>query len=174
MKPRVHCGRRCLVVTLIVVFLLPPLPAHSSDGIGCASAEDLGAPLTAYKLIAALRGTTEHAERVADAIEAFEINVHLLSDERFEEMHRDVGGTHSPTAFAYGEAVYLRASSPTLLCDLLHEGVHALDYLTGVAMTRRRMELRAYLRDREFQIAVGAEPQFETVLDVFVFVLSNF
>ena len=174
MKSRVRCGTRCLVITLIVVFLLTPLPGHTSDGIGCASAEDLGLPLTLYKLIAALRGTTEHAERVADAIKAFEINVHLLSDERFEEMHRDVGGTHSPTAFAFGDAVYLRASSPTLLCDALHEGVHALDYLTGVPMSRRRMELRAYLRDREFQIAVGAEPQFETVLDVFVFVLSNF
>jgi len=143
MRSRVRCGTKYLIITLIVVVLLPSLAVHSNDGIGCASAADLGLPVTGYKLIAALRGTTAQAERVADAIEGFEINLHLLSDEHFEQAHRDLGGTHSPTGFAYGNAVYLRASSPTLLCDMLHEGVHALDYLSGVPMSRRRMELRA-------------------------------
>ena len=163
--------------TLVVLVYLPlafSRPTHTSQADEYGQVAELSHPITGYKLIAGLRGATRQADRIADAIAAFEINVHLLHDDHFEERYRSTGGERSASAFTYGNAVYMRTSSPTLLSDLVHEGTHALDYLSGWAMSRRLRELRAYYHERQFQRAKGVPIHFESLIEMVVFVCGRY
>ena len=64
--------------------------------------------------------------------------------------------------------------SPTILSDLVHEGTHALDSLSGQDMPRRQLEMRAYLYERLFQIATGAPLEFVTVVEMVAYVLDRY
>ena len=161
---------RYVTLTLLFCVLLPAAPAHTAEREDRAGVAELSAPITAYKLVEGLRGTTRQAERVAEAVASFKINLCLLTGEHVDGEYMAKGGQGSPTAFAYGDTLYLRADSPTLLADLVHEGTHALDYLAGFPKNKRLMELRAYYYDREFQKATNMPLQFDTLLDVLVFV----
>ena len=77
-------------------------------------------------------------------------------------------------AFAQGNEVYLRTDSPTMLSDVVHEGTHALDYLSGLDVSQRKLELRAYWQEREFQKATGAPLGFKTVAAMLMFIYRTY
>ena len=133
-------------------------------------------PMSAYEadqarqLAEALAGTTLQAGRVARAIRAGEIQVHVLGEADFDQRYAVVGGRSYALAFAYGREIFVRANSRSALSDLVHEGTHTLDYKVGFFRGRRILELRAYAYEHQFQKATGAEAQFENLLEVVRFV----
>ena len=101
-------GNRCwhgwhwrALIALVCVFVALLGPVQVSVAQAPEYDPDLSHPITGYKLIVALRGTTPQAERIADAIEAFEINICLLQDENFQKGYEKNGGKNSPVAFVW-------------------------------------------------------------------------
>jgi hypothetical protein len=124
----------------------------------------------AGQLARALMGTTRQAERIANSIHAGKMQVHVLSNQDFDQRYQVVGGSSYALAFSYGSEVFLRANSPSTLSDLVHEGTHVLDYLSRFAKSRRHLELRAYYYEHQFQKSVGDVPQFDNLFEVLRFV----
>ena len=59
--------------------------------------------------------------------------------------------------------------------DVVHEGTHALDYLSGVderTIGSWTGEIRAYMAEREFQIKSGMTVQFSDIQDMMVHIWS--
>jgi len=129
---------------------------------------------TGKLLLDKLLGTTRAAERIAKAIEAGEIRVRLLSDERFDRIHHNKGGKNAAWAFADGRTIYIRKSSPSLLSDVVHEGTHALDHLSGVERNRRQLELRAYVNEWQFQKTTHTSTQFSSLAQLVIFVYTRY
>ena len=164
---------KCLVI--LVLFALPiARPAHTDALAERAAGSELSSPLMPIKLAKALRGTTRQAERIAEAIEAREIKVEILRTAGFYKRYRLLDGQRSAQAFAHCSVVFLRADSPTILSDLVHEGTHALDCLSGRDMSRRRLELRAYLYEHQYQKAARDHPQFGSPLQVVWFMWRRY
>ena len=164
---------KCLAI-LALLALTMARPAHADALAERAAGSALNSPLMPTKLARALRGTTWQADRIAAAIKAREIKVDILRAGDFYKRYRLLDGQRSAQAFAYCNAVYLRANSPTILSDLVHEGTHALDCLSGRDMSRRRLELRAYLYEHQFQKVVRDRPQFGSPLEVAFFVWRQY
>ena len=165
---------KCLTITFVMVVLLLPRAVHS---YGTGEREEgvaISAPVLSTKLVSALRGTTRQADRIASAIEARLIRVEILSTAAFYKRYRLLDGQRSAQAFAYCSLVYLRANSPTIVSDLVHEGTHAMDCLSGRDRSRRMLELRAYWYERQFQKATGTRVQFERVVDLVWFVWGRY
>ena len=177
---------RCIVLVCLVFLPSKPLrafdgaevdPGAEADGAwGYAAADALWDPTSAYEsdqarqVARALAVTTRQGRRIERAIEAGEIQVHVLGEEEFDQRYEVVGGSSYALAFAYGREIFMRANSPSALSDLVHEGTHTLDYLAGFYRGRRILELRAYAYEHQFQKATGAEVQFENLLEVVRFV----
>ena len=178
-------------VRSLVMFLLVVLPGQPLQGVGSSQTVQEAAEVSGWEgavldaaweptddyeadqarqLAGALAGATEQARRVARAIQAGEIQVHVLSDAEFDRRYEVVGGKSYALAFAYGREIFVRAGSPSTLSDLVHEGTHTLDYQAGFFRGRRVLELRAYAYEHQFQKAVGDEVQFENLLEVVRFV----
>jgi hypothetical protein len=164
-----------LALVLLGCVLLPlagPAPVSYADGPQGASGASL--PPGQQELVEGLLGTTEQAERIARAMESGEIKVFVLGAKSLQTLYEYKGGHRSAWAFCQGNEVYLRADSPTMLGDLVHEGTHALDYVAGLDLSQQRLEVRAYWHEREFQLATGMPVAFKSVAALLVFVYRNY
>ena len=166
-------SKRSLVVLTILLLALQS-PIHTYGQGESEGRLQVSAPVMPRKLAKALRGTTRQADRIADAIESGEIKVKVLSAADFYKHYRLRDGQNLAIGFACGDTIYLRNHSSTLLSDLVHEGTHALDHLSGRDWTRRQLEMRAYYYERQFQKAVGAPLQFRNLVDLAVFVYGMY
>ena len=172
--PRLLISLKRIIVVLAILLLSLQQPVHTYGQGQVEGHLEVSPPLMPIKLAKALCGTTRQADRIAQAIESREINVDILSAAGFYKRYRLLDGQRSATAFAYGNTIYLRANSSTLLTDLVHEGTHALDHLSGRDWTRRQLEMRAYYYEHKFQKAVGCQVQFRNLVDLAVFVYGMY
>ena len=132
---------------------------------------ELGGAVSREGITSGLRGTTRQADRIADAIADGRIRLQIVDDATFVKAYRALGGGDDiPSAFkALDDLVYIRRSSPTPLSDVVHEGTHVLQGLSGFRGTVLMHEIQAYLNERFFRKAIGLESVFSTEsLEVFV------
>jgi len=137
------------------------VPKVGGGGTPARAARTIG------ELTEALKGYTLQGNRVAHGIESGTIRVNVLGDELFDTAYRLRGGIHDPSGvagFALERRIYLRSSSSNLLGEVVHEGTHALDHVTGLAIGNRLLrEKRARFFERQFQIASGGQVEFPNI-----------
>ena len=129
---------------------------------------------TREQILSALDGVTEISSRVAERIRKGEILLSVLGDELFDNSFTVKPNT---AAFAEDNKIYIRRSSMSLISDVLHEGVHANDYLHGVPAEEIGGwpgELRAYRAEHEFQIKAGLTIEYANDDDICVHVWGNY
>jgi len=129
---------------------------------------------TREQLLAALDGVTEISTQVAEQIRKGEILLNVLGDELIERCYNIKPTT---AAFADDNKIYIRKSSLSIISDMVHEGVHAKDYLKGVPSEEIGGwpgELRAYRAEHEFQIKAGLTIEYANDDDICVHVWSNY
>ena len=66
--------------------------------------------------------------------------------------------------------IYLQQSSPSLLSDAVHEGVHALDYLKSLSID----ETSSFSGEMLYQIASGTLPKFANEQEIIVHIWRNY
>ena len=138
------------------------------------STKSVNKSITKDQLLDFLDGKTAHSSQIADRIRKGEIKVSVLGDELFDRyfgVNRDVLG------LAYGNKIYLRRSSSSIFSDLVHEGTHALDFLSGIPerkISGWEGEIKAYTAEHHFQKASGLLIQFSNEDDISVHVWSNY
>ena len=128
--------------------------------------------VTRDDIIEALNGTTDKSTEIAGAIQDGRIGINVLGDELFESY---LGVSPNTVAAELNGQIYLRRSSQSLYSDVVHEGTHALDYLSGVderTIGSWTGEIRAYMAEREFQIKSGMTVQFSDIQDMMVHIWS--
>jgi hypothetical protein len=129
---------------------------------------------TRESLIKGIDGYTAISSAVAAKIRSGDIRINVLGDKLFSEY---LGVGESTLAMAVGKHVYLRASSANIISELVHEGNHALDYLSGISENNIKTwpgEIRAYRAEREFQIKSNRPVDFANDNDLLVHVWSNY
>lgn len=129
---------------------------------------------TREDIINALDGVTEESTEIAKAIQNKDIGINVLGDELFE---RYLGATSDTVAMQVGDQIYMKSSSSSLISDVVHEGVHAIDYLNGVdesIISSWTGEIKAYSAERLFQIESGMPVQFASEEDMMVHIWSNY
>jgi len=125
--------------------------------------------VTKADIIADLSTGTIQSQRIAQAMERGKIGVNILGDELFEKAYRFRGGIGDPSvvdAFAYGQQIYLRRGSSDIFRDAVHEGTHALDYVSGFRGSNIQWEKRAYFYERQFQLYKGRPTEFKRLTDI--------
>jgi len=125
--------------------------------------------LTKADIIADLSTGTIQSQRIAQAMERGNIGVNILGNELFERAYRFRGGVGDPSkvdAFAYGQQIYLRQWSSDIFRDTVHEGTHALDYISGFRDSIAQWEKRAYFYERQFQLYKGRFTEFRRLTDI--------
>ena len=78
--------------------------------------------------IDALDGVTEQSTEIANGIKNGDIKMNVLGDELFESY---LVVSSDTKAVAVGDQLYVRSSSETIFSDVVHEGTHVDDYLSG-------------------------------------------
>jgi len=152
--------------------IAPSATLRLSTGVPGAS---VNSSVTRSGLVNGLNGVTSQSSRVAAAMKSGDLSVNVLGDTMFEKAYVIRGGTGAaPLAFAYGDRLYLRSSSPSLLSDALHEGTHGLDYLNRVPGSNWMSEARAYYYERQFQGATGAPLDFPTNREMWDHIYQNY
>ena len=76
-----------------------------------------------------------------------------------------------------GNQIYVRNSSASIFSDVVHVGIHAIDFLNGIDETIISSwvgETSAYEAEREFQLFKGFETQFISEEDMMVHIWSNY
>ena len=129
---------------------------------------------TRDSLINELQGYTETSTKIAAGLKNGDIHINILGDRLFEDY---LGCDKKTVAVTIGKQIYLRRSSASIISDLVHEGTHALDYISGVHIENIRTwpgEIRAYKAEREFQIKTNRKLDFETEDDLYVHVWKNY
>lgn len=88
---------------------------------------------------------------------------------------------HGGRGVAFGQKAtmedYLRNSSINIYSDMVHEGVHAMDYISGIKeriISSWTGEMRAYSAERKFQIAKGGHVDFANENDMMVHVWTHY
>ncbi|HWD26121.1 MAG TPA: hypothetical protein VG387_03080, partial [Rhizomicrobium sp.] len=149
----------------------PVLSSSRASGSGL-SVENLSRDT----IIDGLSGVTNQSGRIAEAIANRDIGLNVLGDGLFEKAYTRLGGTgDAPTAFAYGEQTYVRASSTSILSDVVHEGTHALDYLDKFeAGDVYESEMRAYSAEYDFQKTLGVPTDFSSRAAINKFIRENY
>ena len=96
----------------------------------------------------------------------------------YDKLFSEYLGVSSDTVgLTVGNQIYLRASSASIISDLVHEGNHAIEYISGINVNNIRTwpgEIRAYKAEREFQIKTKREVTFKNENDLLVHVWSNY
>ncbi|WP_217349813.1 LysM peptidoglycan-binding domain-containing protein [Polaromonas sp. A23] len=125
-------------------------------------------------------GVTEHTSRVAQAIRAGDINTYVLGDQPFNDIVSkagaqhpgDIGGMTSPS----GSKIYIRGSlgEENFGHALAHEGSHALDRLAGIKQPLFVDEVKAFSHQRDFQIASGQKPEFQSIAEIEFHVMETY
>ena len=128
--------------------------------------------VTRDDILEALNGTTDKSTEIAEAIQDGRIGINVLGDELFENY---LGLGPNTVAAELNGQIYIRRSSQSLYSDVVHEGTHALDYLSGVderTIASWTGEIRAYTAERDFQIQSGRTVQFPDIQDMMVHIWS--
>lgn len=125
------------------------------------------------QLIDGVFGVTKQASDIVNNLKSKKIRLTILGDELFESF---LGLTAETAAYTVDNHMYLRMSTLNGLSDLIHEGTHALDHISGKARknTRVNNEIRAYKMEHEFQKAAGIKLDFENEDEIRVFVYLNY
>ena len=129
---------------------------------------------TRDSLINEIDGHTEISSKIAKGLNNHSIHINVLGDRLFEEY---LGYDKKTVAVTIGNQIYLRSSSASIISDLIHEGTHVLDYLSGINVKNIRSwngEIRAYRAEREFQIKTKRKLDFENDDDLLVHVWKNY
>ena len=146
---------------IIVSFKLGLLSGHSKN-------------YTREDLLNYIDGVTCESTEIAKAIREGKIKVNVLGDHLFEEY---LGVSRDTVALAVGNQIYIRNSSISIYSDLVHEGIHAKDYLSGIKeeeISSVSGEIRAYSAERRFQIAKGIHVEYENEEDMLVHIWMNY
>ena len=114
-----------------------------------------------------IEGTTQQADRIASAIRKKDIGLNIISDEMYTRLIGD------SLAYAAKNQIYLRRSAingGTVLGDLIHEGTHALDFVSGFGKntlkTVGQWEKRAYFYERQFYRWNNEPVRFDSINDM--------
>jgi hypothetical protein len=135
--------------------------------------------LTKQQAIQALRQSgTAQAGAIANALESGQIGLNSLGDELFNQMIRTSVGDNALTRMG-GNSIpqmYLRRADPRYLSTLVEEGTHALDMLNPArnGVGRWSWEIRGYYYARQFELASGLTPQFQTLPQMLQHIRSNY
>lgn len=129
---------------------------------------------TRESLINEIDGHTVLSTKIASGIKNGDIHINVLGDRLFEEY---LGYGKNTIAVTIGKQIYLRSSSASIISDLIHEGTHVLDHLSGINsqnIGRIKLELRAYKAERDFQIKTNRKVDFPNEDDIYVHVHRNY
>ena len=129
---------------------------------------------TRDEIINSLDGVTQKSTEIANSIQNGKIKINVLGDELFESY---LGCSSDTMAMQVGNQIYVRSSSATLFSDVVHEGVHAMDFINGVdesVISSWSGETSAYNAERLFQLESGMPVQFESEEDMMVHIWSNY
>ena len=129
---------------------------------------------TRESLIEEIDGHTNISTAIAKKIQSGDIHINVLGDRLFSEY---LGAKEKTVAITIGKQIYLRASSASIISDLVHEGNHALEYISGISPNNIRTwpgEIRAYKAEREFQIKTNRPVDFPNENDLLIHVWRNY
>ena len=129
---------------------------------------------TRDEIINSLNGVTPKSTEIANSIQNGKIKINVLGDELFESY---LGCSSDTMAMQVGNQIYVRSSSASLFSDVVHEGVHAMDFINGVdesVISSWSGETSAYSAERLFQLESGMQVQFESEEDMMVHIWSNY
>ncbi|WP_288886487.1 hypothetical protein [uncultured Eubacterium sp.] len=129
---------------------------------------------TREQLINFLDGKTKQSSIIADKIRKGEIKISVLGDKFFEDVfgvNKDVVG------IAIDNKIYVRKNSNTIHSDIVHEGTHAVDYLSGLSYDKISSwngEIKAFTAEHHFQKASGLKLQFDSENEIKIHVMNNY
>ena len=133
-----------------------------------------GQNYTREQLVNFLDGKTSQSSEIADKIRKGEIKLSVLGDELFE---RAFGVNSDVVGIAIDNKIYLRRYSGTIHSDMVHEGIHAMDFLKGLPYEKISSwdgEIKAYTAEHHFQKASGLAVQFTNEDEIKVHVWKNY
>lgn len=136
--------------------------------------DKLAQNLTKEDIIDVLDNGTIKSKEVATGLRNGDIKLNVLGNELFESY---LGCSTDTVAMQVGNQIYVRSSSASIFSDVVHEGIHAIDFLNGVDETIISSwigETSAYEAEREFQLLKGFETQFISEEDMMVHIWSNY
>ncbi len=129
---------------------------------------------TRESLIHELEGQTKISNEIAERIKKGDIFINILGDHLFNEY---LNAKSETVAVTVNKQIYLRASSASIVSDLVHEGNHALEFFSNINPNNIRTwpgEIRAYKAEREFQIKTNRPVDFINENDLLVHVWKNY
>ncbi len=127
--------------------------------------------LSRKELLRELIGITIESTIVADRISNKMISLNILGDDLFDYYvtpDRKVVGRHE------NGKIYIRRSSADLVSSVLHEGIHAMDYINGIKYDPINSELKSYRAEHLFQKSSGRKTEFASDEDIIVHVHTNY
>jgi RHS repeat-associated protein len=140
------------------------------------------AGLSRDEVLFELEGYTLQGSRVARAVREGRVRFNVLGDGLFERTYARHSGSAVNAEQALGyhvkDQIYLRSTGK--LSEVVHEGTHSLDYLSGLypdnpvpgvkALSKKSRENRARFYERQFQIATGAQVEFPNIRRMLAYV----
>lgn len=129
--------------------------------------------LDKLQLIAGISGVTKQASDIVDNIKNKKIRLTILGDDLFEKY---LGVSAETAAYTVDNHMYLRMSTLNGLSDLIHEGTHAMDHISGRSRKNTLIsnEIRAYKKEHEFQKAAGIKLDFKDEDEIRIHVYLNY
>ena len=121
-----------------------------------------------------LDGITPQSTAVVQGKKDRKILMSILGDDLFENW---LGVGRDTMAVARGNKIFLRYQSKSMSSDAVHEGTHAIDYITGVSPimgSTIENELHAYREEHKFQKAAGLPLEFANDDEIIVHVFLNY
>lgn len=87
-----------------------------------------------------------------------------------------MGVSAETVAYTVDNHMYLRMSTLNGLSDLIHEGTHAMDHISGRSRKNTLIsnEIRAYKKEHEFQKAAGIKLDFKDEDEIRIHVYLNY
>ena len=151
------------------------LLAHDRNGL--YSISNAGYKVNAYtkeEILALIDGKTRQSTKIARAIRRGEIKLNILSDGLFEDY---CGVDKLVVGIEVKNNIYIRNKADHILSTIVHEGTHALDYISEYGkdgVSHWAWEKRAYFYERQFQLAIGEQVDFTTINEMLIHIWSNY
>ena len=127
-------------------------------------------------IIEQLDGKTIQSTKIARLLKSGELKINVLGKELYEQVV-SVDAVNSVACFERGY-LHLRRDSKTLLSDIVHEGTHAIDmrehYGYDLLKSHWSWEKRAFFYERQFQISMGVELEYETIDEMLVHIWGSY
>jgi hypothetical protein len=113
-------------------------------------------------------------------IEEGKLKIKILDDTKFDDLCIKFGDTleeaQKTAAFCIKNKTYFRSSTSieSFMSEIVHEGTHVLDNLSGFIGDVYQIEKRAFFHERAFQHAVGIEKDFDKIEDMVNFIYIEY